>query len=265
MSGTSASRPFFPRILRRPHSFIANTASSTLRFVARARSAKVHFTTTWVVALPSRFWLVVNVLGDLNKGSAHQVWDFRMENKWGARSKKYRPSITESGAVGKSKSISISPSHPFTLFLRFRFGPAGVVENSIGEAGSSPAPTLILATSRALPSVWAIFGGKTERRRLGDSTSVFWGTLSSCKRSSPQKADYGRNPVGQIATEPQVRKGSLRSSDFPGASAKLIAWKSQSPLSQENTPNLGDLKRTKFNHQHPITLPLVGGQDHDAR
>jgi len=46
MSGPSASRPFFPRILRRPHSFIANAASSTLRFVARARSANVHFTTT---------------------------------------------------------------------------------------------------------------------------------------------------------------------------------------------------------------------------
>ena len=46
MSETSASRPFFPRILRRPHSFIANAASSTLRLVARARSANVHLTTT---------------------------------------------------------------------------------------------------------------------------------------------------------------------------------------------------------------------------
>jgi hypothetical protein len=69
MSGASPSRPSFPRILRRPHSFIANAASSILRFVARARSANVHFTTTWVVALPSRFCVVAKVLNVLNKGS----------------------------------------------------------------------------------------------------------------------------------------------------------------------------------------------------
>ena len=80
--------------------------------------------------------------------------------------------MTESGAVGKSRSMSISPSHPFTLFLRFRFGPGEIAENSIGEAGTSLVLALILVTSRVLPSIWARFGGKTDRRRLGDSMLV---------------------------------------------------------------------------------------------
>jgi hypothetical protein len=45
--------------------------------------------------------------------------------------------------------MSISPSHPFTLFLRFLFGPGETTENSIGEAGTSLVFALILATSKA--------------------------------------------------------------------------------------------------------------------
>jgi hypothetical protein len=84
------------------------------------------------------------------------------------KGKERAPSMTESGAVGKSRSISISPSHPFTLFLRFRFGPGETAENSIGEAGCSLVLALILATSKLLVSVWPMWGGRTDRRRLGD-------------------------------------------------------------------------------------------------
>lgn len=117
------------------------------------------------------------------QGICHQIWVFRMEKKWERTKKKnrYRPSMTESGAVGKSRSISISPSHPFTLFLRFRFGPGEIPENSIGEAGTSPLPALILATSSAVPSVWPTFGGKTERSRL-DSLVLVWGWRYGCAK-----------------------------------------------------------------------------------
>ena len=87
--------------------------------------------------------------------------------------KKDQPSVTESGAVGRSRSMPISPTHPLTLFLRFLFGPGETVGNSEGEAESSLVLALILATSKTFPSIWARFGGNTERRRLDNSTSAW--------------------------------------------------------------------------------------------
>jgi hypothetical protein len=52
-----------------PHSFNAKAASSTLRFVARAISERVHRTLTCVSALPSSSIVVVNVRMLENWGS----------------------------------------------------------------------------------------------------------------------------------------------------------------------------------------------------
>ena len=65
---SSSEMPAFRRI-NKPHSFKAKAASSIRRFVARAMSARVQSTLTWVSAPPSSRCVVSNTRSVVNIGS----------------------------------------------------------------------------------------------------------------------------------------------------------------------------------------------------
>jgi hypothetical protein len=65
--------PLDLRFVSSPHSFNAKAASSSRRLVARAISFKVHLTTTWLEALPSRLGVVSIVRTVVNNGSKISV------------------------------------------------------------------------------------------------------------------------------------------------------------------------------------------------
>lgn len=72
-----SSSSWVKRRIRSPHSFIANVASSTRRFVARAISASVQCTLTWISAAPSSRW-VVSKIRCIETIASVQTWSFRV-------------------------------------------------------------------------------------------------------------------------------------------------------------------------------------------
>lgn len=73
---SSSEMPAFLRI-NRPHSFRAKAASSIRRFVARAMSARVQSTLTWVSAPPSSRCVVSNTRSVVNMESTeNKVLEF---------------------------------------------------------------------------------------------------------------------------------------------------------------------------------------------
>ena len=91
-----------------PHSFSANAASSTRRFVARARSASVQCTTVCTAALPSGAGTVSYVLS-IGTGAAGPNWPKPMLSRVAGDAP---PPL--SGELGTADS----PSQPLVRFVR---------------------------------------------------------------------------------------------------------------------------------------------------
>ena len=114
---SSSEMPAFLRI-NRPHSFRAKAASSIRRFVARAMSARVQSTLTWVSAPPSSRCVVSNTRSLVNVGSMVQRYKFNITADLLGED---APWMDFKGIMHMLASMlvsdSTSPSKPFVRFF----------------------------------------------------------------------------------------------------------------------------------------------------
>lgn len=186
-----------------PHSFNAKAASSTLRFVARAISERVHRTLTCVSALPSSSIVVVNVRMLENWGSITYLAEvYAWQNNLPSTNPCWLPPPFSSVAP-------FSPSHPLIDFFLF----FALAVTDVDSASSCPEEDMDdgdlypFSTSGKVPLVvitcFGESGGKVESTRLFKRLAP-QAEHSEKEKNAPQESDKRGYPIGKVTSQAQI-------------------------------------------------------------